>query len=70
MPKIFQRKFLKHLLVTDGLALIGLLFYNLLALVIPLIRLHFGTIILILLFVDLVLIILKANFSFEFGNRP
>lgn len=63
------RKLIKHVAVTDRFVFLALFCYDILTWLIPVVRVRFWGIILILLIVDLGLISIKLINNYDFGSH-
>lgn len=61
-------KFVKHIFVTDIMLLLAIILYNLITLIIPLVRLHLGGIIVFLIVIDVILVIIKLINNYDFSS--
>lgn len=70
MKKRLTLHFAKHVAVTDLFLLLGLIVYNIISLIIPLICIRISGIIILLLIIDACLVGIKLINNFNFGaNR-
>lgn len=61
-------KFVKHIFVTDVMLLLAIILYNLLTLVMPLVRFHLGEIIVCLIVIDVILVVIKLINNYDFSS--
>ncbi|MCH3921442.1 hypothetical protein [Limosilactobacillus sp.] len=61
LKQIFTRPFIQHLLISDGGLILLIILYNLLSLLIPLVRISLGSALLIFILANLLICGLKAT---------